>query len=126
MSYNGMLKHRGVIYRLQEAEVNGYSTMTWVAQTGTIACFLDLNFLRPGKDPGWTPEAGRVEVRAGVMFTKARDGVRSGDRIKMVKGPTGVFQVDGAVDEAWRPTSHHRNELSVKEVAQTTLGQVPS
>ncbi len=126
MSYSGMLKHRGRIYRLKETEVNGYSTMQWVELSGTIACFLDLNFLRPGKDPGWTPAAGRVAVRAGVMFTKARDGVRSGDRIQMVRGPSGVFQVDGAVDVAWRPTSHHHNELSVKEVAQTTLGQVPS
>jgi hypothetical protein len=123
MSFNGMLKHRGQPYRLVETQVNGYSAMSWVALAESVPCFLDLNFLRPGKDPAWTPEAGRPSKRSGVLFVKSSAGLVPGDRVKMLRGPSGVFQVNGAVDEAWRPTSHHHSELSVEEVAQSTLGQ---
>lgn len=140
MSYNSMLKHRGVVYRLQESNQGGYVSHEWkpvqvpqlddngdpmfddddepLTQDLTVRCFLDLNFIRKGKDPMWTAEAGRPSDRTGVLFLTGKDDVRSADRIKMTRGPRGTFQIDGAIDEAWRPTDHHHTEVGVQEVAQ--------
>lgn len=140
MSYRAMLKHRGVVYRLQEINQGGYVSHSWMpvqiplldengdpvldgsgqpeTQDLTVRCFLDLNFIRKGKDPMWTAEAGRPADRSGVLFLTGTDDVRSADRIKMTKGPSGTFQIEGAIDEAWRPTDKHHTEVGVQEVAQ--------
>jgi hypothetical protein len=45
-------------------------------------------------------------------------------RIKMTRGPEGMFLIEGAVDEAWQPTRRHHLEVGVIEVPkQITKGQ---
>lgn len=122
MSYRSMLKHRGDLLELQEGFVKGIPQSNWVVVSTGLKCFLDLNFIRHGKDPMWTAEAGRASDRSGVLFTETR--VKSGQRIRMTFGPGGVFQIEGAVDEAWRPTSRHHYEVGVTEVpSQLSAGK---
>ncbi len=119
-----MLKQRCTLLELSEAFVNGIPQSDWVPVAENVKCFLDLNFIRRGKDPMWTPEAGRVSVRSGVLFLDGSAAVKSGMRVKMTFGPTGTFLIEGAVDEAWRPTSKHHLEVGVTEVpSQITKGQ---
>lgn len=127
MSFKSLLKHRCIILRLVETAQDGSPVFEWQPITqadGTtqVRCFLDLNFIRRGKDPIWTPEAGRPSDRSGVLFITTP--VKSGDRIQMVKGPAGMFEIQGAVDEAWTPSAQHHLEIGVKEVAvQIARGQ---
>ncbi len=124
MSYGGMLKHRCTLQELNETFVDGIPRSEWVDAATGVKCFLDLNFLRRGKDPMWTPEAGRVSDRSGVLFLAGTAPVKSGMRVKMTFGPSGTFLIEGAVDEAWRPTSKHHLEVGVTEVpSQITKGQ---
>lgn len=123
MSYRTMLKHRCTVLRLVETQQNGYDVHVW-QQVGTnVPCWLDLNFIRQGKDPQWTPEAGRAADRTGVWFGMPLANVRSGDRLVMSKGPVGTFAAEGAVDTVWRPKNFHHLELGVKEVAKSILGK---
>lgn len=130
MSYGGLLKQRCRIKYLKETFKNGVPVTEWAVRPdmGNVKCFLDLNFIRRGKDPMWTPEAGRPSDRSGVLFVAGNAVIKSGDRIEMLRGPSGTFQIEGAVDEAWRPTSKHHLELGVIEVpSQISKGQeVPS
>lgn len=124
MSYGAMLKHRCSLMELQSTFVDGVPRTTWVAVATGVSCFLDLNFLRRGKDPMWTPDAGRVMDRSGVLFVKGTAPVKSGQRVVMTKGPSGTFLIEGAVDEVWRPSSKHHIEVGVTEVpTQITKGQ---
>jgi hypothetical protein len=124
MSYSSMLKHRCTLLELRESFVNGVPSSTWVEVATAVRCFLDLNFLRKGKDPMWTPEAGRPGDRSGVCFLADSAPIKSGMRIKMTKGPTGTFLIEGAVDEAWQPTKRHHFEVGVIEVPkQISKGQ---
>lgn len=116
MSYRSMLRHRCTVLRLKETFVRGIPVHDWVPVAVNVSCFVDLNFVRLGKDPTWTPEAGRPTTRTGVGFFLAGAPLRSGDRIRMTKGPSGTFSLDGALDEAWRPTAKHHMEVSLKEV----------
>lgn len=118
MSFQAMLRHRCTVKRLIEGEINGIATASWQTVATNVRCFLDLNFIRKGKDPIWTPEAGRKTDRSGVLFTGNTAPLQPGDRISMTKGPTGTFEIQGAVDEAWRPTELHHLELGVIEVAR--------
>ena len=94
-----MLQQRCNIRRLVEGTTNGYVTFTYQTVETNVPCFLDLSFIRKGKDPMWTPEAGRPSDRSGVWFGMPKVNVQSGDQIVMTKGPSGTFQVEGAVDE---------------------------
>lgn len=118
MSYRTMLKQRCSIKRLVETEQHGFVVFDWITIASSVPCFLDLSFIRQGKDPLWTPEAGRPSDRTGVWFGLPKVDVRSGDQIVMTKGPSGTFQVEGAVDEVWRPGDFHHLELGVKEVGR--------
>lgn len=111
-----MLQHRCSVKRLTEGEVDGIATASWSTVASNVRCFLDLNFLRNGKDPVWSPEAGRRADRTGVLFASSSASIQPGDRIIMTKGPVGTFEVQSAVDEAWRPSSMHHVELGVIEV----------
>lgn len=122
MSYKAMLKHRATIRRLVASDLDGMPIHTWSVVAGGVPCFLDLNFIRKGKDPMWSPEAGRVSDRSGVLFMGGTAVIKSGDRITMTKGPSGTFQIEGAVDEAWRPTDKHHVEVGVVEVANQLAG----
>lgn len=125
MSYATMLKHRCDLLQLQESFVNGIPQTVWQkVNTQPVKCFLDLNFIRRGKDPIWTPEAGRTADRSGVLFLHGTAPAKSGMRVKMLFGPSGTFLIEGAVDEAWRPTSKHHLEVGVTEVpSQISKGQ---
>lgn len=117
MAFASLLRHRCTIMRMSETQVNGKVGTTWeVASTGN-KCFLDLNFIRKGKDQIWTPEAGRPADRTGVLFMSGTADIVSGDRVRMTTGPSGTFELQSAVDEAWRPTNKHHLELGVKEVS---------
>lgn len=123
MSYNALLKHRCQILRMSETAEDGVPVLGWSPladdqdQPLTFRCFLDLNFIRRGKDPQWTPEAGRPADRSGVFFGQGSIPLRSGDRIKMTRGPAGTFEAQGAFDEAWTPCERHHIEIGVVEVA---------
>lgn len=124
MSYATLLKHRCTLQSLNESFVNGVPQSSWVEVATGVKCFLDLNFIRRGKDPMWTAEAGRVSDRTGVLFLHGSAPVKSGMRVKMTFGPSGTFQIEGAVDEAWRPTSKHHIEVGVIEIpSQMSKGQ---
>ena len=123
MAYSNLLKHRCAVLRLYETNQNGMPVTTWEIIEAGVKCYLDLNFIRKGKDPMWTPEAGRPSDRSGVMFVEAGADIRSGDRLRMTKGPAGTFSVEGAVDEAWQPTKMHHLELGVVEVAKGLVSQ---
>lgn len=113
MSYKSMLQHRCNVLGLVELETG----VTWEVKSENIRCFLDLNFIRRGKDPMWTPEAGRPADRSGVLFLLGDAPIKSGDRILMTKGPSGMFSIEGAIDEAWQPFAKHHIEVGVLEVA---------
>lgn len=124
MSYSGLLKHRATLLELREDFVKGVPVTDWAEVATNVHCFLDLNFLRRGKDPMWTAEAGRPTDRNGVLFVKGNAPVKSGMRVRMTFGPSGTFLIEGAVDEAWRPTKRHHIELGVTEVpSQISKGQ---
>ena len=118
MSFNAMLKHRCEVRQLVEGEIDGIATASWQTVATNVRCFLDLGFIRKGKDPMWTPEAGRSSDRTGVLFANKTAPLRPGQRVSMTKGPTGTFEIQGAVDEAWRPLNLHHLELGVVEVAR--------
>jgi len=118
MSYRTMLKQRCTVKRLVESEINGYTVFDWVVIETNVKCFLDLNFIRQGKDPMWTPEAGRPADRTGVWFGLPTQDIWSGDQVVMTKGPRGTFQIEGAVDEVWTPSAAHHLEIGVKEVGR--------
>ena len=122
MSFNAMLKHRCSVKRLVEGEIDGIATASWSTTSTNVRCFIDLNFIRKGKDPMWTAEAGRRTDRTGVLFALSTADIRPGDRVSVTKGPVGTFEVQGAVDEAWRPLNLHHLELGVVEVQKQLSG----
>jgi len=116
MSFKALLRHRCDVLRLTETFLNGSPIHEWAVVATGVPVFADLNFVRLGKDPTWTPEAGRPTTRTGVGFFNRRAPIRSGDRIRMTYGPTGTFSIEAAIDEAWQPTRRHHLEVSLKEV----------
>lgn len=117
MSYRSLLVHRADVQRFDSVLVDGSEQYLPKRVAVRLPCRIDLQYIRMGKDPQWTPEAGRPEDRTGVaMFLPGAD-VRTGDRLQMVRGPAGTFLVDGSVDEilGGRGRVHHL-EVAVKEV----------
>lgn len=117
MSYRSMMRHRCTVLDLTSSNDDGSPIFDWTPIATNIPCFLDLNFIRRGKDPMWTAEAGRPADRSGVLFLLGNAPIRSGHRIRMTKGPSGTFSIEGAFDEAWRPSERHHIEIGVVEVA---------
>jgi hypothetical protein len=124
MSFQGMLAHRCKLIDSVETSTDGSSTYAWTYLTEAdltthkiFRCFLDLNFLRRGKDSMWVEAAGRPQDRTGVVFFPGNTPVKSGMRIEMTKGPSGIFSIGGALDEAWTPHKMHHLEFGVIEVA---------
>lgn len=111
-----MLKMRLDIYRLSPGQTDGMSTQSWNEVETGVPCFVDLQYIRMGKDPMWTPEAGRPSERTGVAFMKPSVPVHSGDRFFVTRGPAGWFSLEGADDFVWTPREFHHRELGIKEV----------
>jgi hypothetical protein len=124
MSFKSLLKHRCTVLELIETSDDGSPVTSYQPKAFEVRCFLDLNFIRRGKDPMWTAEAGRPADRTGVLFLSPAAPIVSGDRILMTTGPAGTFSIEGAIDEVWRPGSIHHLEVGVVEVAtQIARGQ---
>lgn len=119
MSYKSLLRHRVVIERQAKTTIDGTVVSDWTPVASNEPCFLDFQFIRRGRDPQWTPEAGRPADRSGVAFFGAKSKVRVGDRLRTVKnrGPAGTYMVEGAFDTVYdgRGNVHHI-EAGVKEV----------
>src|SRR5438067_694123 len=112
MSFRAMLKHRCQVLRLAETSEDGMPVLAYQAVQGfggaiEYRCFLDLTFMRQGKDQQWTKEAARPADRRGVLFADGAIPLRSGDRVLMTRGPLGTFETEGAFDEAWTPKRRH-------------------
>lgn len=116
MSYRSLLKHRCTIYRLEASQTDGMSAQAWSPVATNVPCFIDLQYIRMGKDPMWTPEAGRPSERTGVMFLLPPVPVHSGDRFIITRGPAGSFSIEGADDIVWTPGYFHHREVGVKEI----------
>jgi hypothetical protein len=117
MSLNSMLAHRCTIIRTVESNEDGALIYQWQPIATNVRLFLDLNFVRMGKDSLWVEAAGRPKDRSGVAFFQGTAPIKSGDRIEMTRGPEGTFSIEGALDEAWKPTRKHHLEIGVLEVA---------
>lgn len=126
MSYTLMLRHRCNVLELGETVTDGMPTFGWTIVAENVRCFLDLNFIRQGKDPIWTPEAGRAEDRSGVLFIAPKAPIKTGNRVAMLRGPSGVFEIQGAIDEAWTPTKLHHLEVGVKEIGRPIAKGAPT
>lgn len=117
MSYRGLLAHRVTIKRSETTIVDGVESFGWVTVASGVPCRMDLQFIRSGRDPQWTPEAGRMEDRTGVGFFLADAPVRTGDRVIVTRGPSGTFLLEGSIDEVQgRHGRTHHIEVGVKEV----------
>ena len=122
MSYSSLLQMRCSVYRLEEISNDGVVSQEWNVIESGIRCFLDLNFIRAGKDPTWTPDQASAQNRAGVLFLDAKSSAIPGDRIVMTTGPEGTFLIDSAMDQAWRPSGKHHLETYVSEVNRVFTG----
>lgn len=117
MSFIGLMKHRCDIYDLNQKAVDGAIEMQFVRVATNVKCYLDLSFIRKGKDPMWTPEAGRPADRSGVLFMLPTYDIKSGQRIEMTRGPEGQFEIQGAIDLLYRRDRKHHYEIGVTERA---------
>lgn len=120
MTLKSLLAHRCEVQRNEIDLSSGSAEMTWRVVKSNVPLFLDLNFLRKGKDPVWTPEVGREAERAGVAFFKSNAPIQNGDRILMKKGPAkgNIFTLEMAIDEAWTPSVRSHLEVYVKALPQ--------
>lgn len=117
------------VQRLTRTRTDGVTKMEWLDQPAplnAIRCRLDLNFLRPGKDVPPAYEAGTAPDRVGVMFCRANNALRAGDRIVTVSGPvSGVFDLKVIPDIAVDFSSAHHIEVQVIESVQNLDGKWP-
>lgn len=118
MSFQALLIHKCEVQRSEVDLSSGSAELTWKTVKPQVSFYLDLLFLRTGKDPVWTPEAARPSERAGVAFFHPRTPIRNGDRIKVIKGPAqgSYFTLEMAIDEAWRPNGRHHLECYVRSL----------
>ena len=118
MSFEGLLAHRCDLYGLITSDRDGSPITSYQKiNTKPIKCRLDLNFVRQGKDPMWMATASRPEDRMGVFFFLPNAPLKVGLRAVMLKGPGGIFQLRGAIDEAWGYDSLHHYEVGASEVS---------
>ena len=118
MSFRALLTHRCDLYDLVTTDSDGSPITSYVKINSTpIMCRLDLNFLRQGKDSLWVETAARPQDRVGVLFLMPNAPVKSGLRAVMTSGPKGIFQLQGAIDEAWDFNKLDHFEVGVIEVS---------
>jgi hypothetical protein len=113
----------------------GGMSVTWSAVTdildpyqagpGLMACRLDLQFTRPGKDAPMPLVAGRAPDRVGVLFYDMPADVnglpllKAGDRLQMVSGPiAGTFELRQTPEPAQGYAGIHHAENQIVEVSQ--------
>ena len=121
MSFRSMLVHTCDLYDLTTTDSDGSPVTSYVkVNIKPIPCRIDLNFIRQGKDPLWMPSVARPEDRIGVMFFLPTTNLKAGIRAKITKGPKGIFQLKGAIDEAWDYDSLDHFEVGVAEVGTLT------
>lgn len=97
----------------------------YIGTPGMLACRLDLQFTRPGKDAPMPLVAGRAPDRVGVMFcdmpadASGLPLLKAGDQFVMVSGPiTGTFQVRTVPEIAQDYVGAAHAEFQVVEVSQ--------
>lgn len=118
MSFLALLAHRCDVYDLSTVSDDGSPITTYrKINDKPVRCRLDLNFTRQGKDTLWMSTAATPEDRMGVMFFLPGAPIKSGVRLKMLKGPAGIFQIKGSIDEAWGFDKIDHLEAGVGEVA---------
>lgn len=125
MSYKSLLKHRCTVLRNEVNLDSGSPDYGWQPVAQGVPCLLDLNFVRRGKDPIWTAEAGRPAERSGVLFVRLDAPLKDGDWVKITRGPKGTYSFTGPLDEAWRPTDLHHVEIGVREVPRQAVRGAP-
>lgn len=119
MSYDSMLAHVIEILRLKLSDNDGALAEDYEVIHTAVPARLDLNFLRRGRDQGNVLASGRATDRNGVLFLLPGVDILPSDRIRVTKGPTGTFEVEGSVDpvqDRWGET--HHLEVGIREVAK--------
>lgn len=121
MTLQSLLVHKCKVQRNEIDLSSGSAEMTWRTVHPNTSLFLDLMFLRQGRDPVWTPEAGRAATRVGVAFFKHNAPIQNGDRIVMTKGPAkgSIFTLEMAIDEAWTPSRLSHLEVYVNGLPES-------
>jgi hypothetical protein len=133
----GLYRSVAQVLRLQPTlQAGGGMSVTWAAVTdildpflstpGQIACRLDLQFTRPGKDAPQPLVAGRAPDRVGVLFCDMPADVnglpllKAGDRFQMVSGPiVGTFEVRTVPEVAQDYIGASHAEFQVIETSQS-------
>lgn len=120
MSYSNLLRDRAIIER-PTIDLSTGSAVTTYQPIGdkALKCHLDLQLIRNGRDPIWTPESSDTtpELRSGVAFFLKNADVQDGDRIRWTKGGTGLFEVKRGTDMIRRPGQDHHLEVWISEIA---------
>jgi len=124
MSYRNLLKMRCRILESTQSQQDGmtYNSWTPILDGDSVRCFLDLGFIRAGKDPVWTPDTKTAQNRSGVLFLPPNSEAVPGNRVQMVHGPTGTFEIKSSLDEAWTPRKLHHLECYVEEIDRVLAG----
>jgi hypothetical protein len=116
MSLRALLTHRCTIKRGEATVVDGVESYAWKTVATAVRCRIDLTFIRLGKDPQWSPEAGRSPDRTGVAFFFPDASVKVGYRIAMTAGGIeGTFEIKDIDHTQGRRHTHHL-ECGVQEV----------
>jgi len=132
----GLYRSVAQVLRLQPTlQAGGGMSVAWapvtdildpyLATPGLIACRLDLQFTRPGKDAPMPVVAGRAPDRVGVLFydlptdVSGLPLVKAGDRFQLVSGPVdGTFELRQVPEVAQDYTGAAHAENQVIETSQ--------
>jgi hypothetical protein len=132
----GLYRSVAQVLRLQPVLTSGggmsvsWSAVTdildsYLATPGLIACRLDLQFTRPGKDAPQPLVAGRAPDRVGLLFydmpadASGLPLLKAGDRFQMVSGPVaGTFELRQAPEVAQDYIGASHAESQVIETSQ--------
>jgi len=127
MSFRSLLRDRVDIERPTLDLSTGSAITTYQVIYPSVRCNMDLQLIRRGRDPIWTPEAKTTpKLRKGVLFFLVGADIQDGDRVRWVRGGSGLFTVERGVDTPKRPGKEHHIEVWVEEVApQIARGQNP-
>ncbi len=124
------------VLRLQPTlQPGGGMSVAWSAVTdildvyldtpGLLACRLDLQFTRPGKDAPMPMVAGRAPDRVGVLFydmpadSSGLPLLKAGDRYQMVSGPiVGTFEMRQVPELAQGYAGLNHGENQIVECSQ--------